>query len=132
MDRVLRPHAAYAAAYLADIVIYDDDWGQHMQRVAAVLQSLRRAGVTANPKKCVIRRREIQYLGFHLGGGKVRGGRRLPSAQDQEGGEAVPGAGGVLSAVCAKLLRPGQPLDRPHPEACPRYSPVVGAMPGVV
>ena len=72
MDRVLRPHAAYAAAYLDDIVIYGDDWGQHMQRVAAVLQSLRQAGLTANPKKCVIGRREIQYLGFHLGRGKVR------------------------------------------------------------
>ena len=43
-----------------------------MQQVAAVLQSLRRAGLTANPKKCVIGRREIHYLGFHLGGGKVR------------------------------------------------------------
>ena len=69
MDRVLRPHAAYAAAYLDDIVIYGDEWGQHMRQVAAVLQSLRRAGLTANPKKCVIGRREIQYLGFHLGGG---------------------------------------------------------------
>ena len=43
-----------------------------MQRVAAGIQSLRRAGLTANPKKCVIEWREIQYLGYHLGAGKVR------------------------------------------------------------
>ena len=72
MDRVLRPHAAYAAAYIDDIVIYGDEWGQHVQQVAAVLQSLRRAGLTANPRKCVIGRREIQYLGYHLVGGKAR------------------------------------------------------------
>ena len=75
IDRVLRPHAAYAAAYINDIVIYGDTWGKHVQRVAAVLQSLRRAGLTANPKKCVIGRRDIQYLGYQLGGG----GRSGPS-----------------------------------------------------
>ena len=42
-----------------------------MLQVAAVLQSLRRARLTANPRKCVIGRREIQYFGYHLGGGKV-------------------------------------------------------------
>ena len=72
MDRVLRPHAAYAAAYIDDIVIYSGTWEQHMRQVAAVLQSLRQAGLTANPRKCVIGRREIQYLGYHLGGGEVR------------------------------------------------------------
>ena len=72
MDRILRPHSAYAAAYLDDIVIYGDTWPQHMQRVAAVLQSLRQAGLTANPAKCVIGRGEIRYLGYHLGGGEVR------------------------------------------------------------
>ena len=31
MDRVLRPHAAYAAAYIDDIVIYSGTWEQHMR-----------------------------------------------------------------------------------------------------
>ncbi|XP_039532215.1 uncharacterized protein LOC120482205 [Pimephales promelas] len=72
MDRILRPHAAYAAAYLDDIIIYSNDWQRHMQYLRAVLKTLRRAGLTANPKKCAIGRVEVRYLGFHLGHGQVR------------------------------------------------------------
>ena len=72
MDRVLRPHAAYAAAYIDDVVIHSDSWAEHVRRVAAVLESLRQAGLTANPKKCAVGRRDIRYLGFYLGGGQVR------------------------------------------------------------
>ncbi|XP_061920399.1 uncharacterized protein LOC133661276 [Entelurus aequoreus] len=72
MDRVLRPHAAYAAAYLDDVIIQGNNWAEHVQRVGAVLESLRRAGLTANPAKCAVGRREVQYLGYHLGEGQVR------------------------------------------------------------
>ncbi|KAL0172566.1 hypothetical protein M9458_032877, partial [Cirrhinus mrigala] len=51
MDKILRPHAAYAAAYLSDIIIYSNDWQQHMEHLWAVLRALRGAGLTANPKK---------------------------------------------------------------------------------
>ncbi len=72
MDRILRPHAAYAAAYLDDIIIYSQDWQRHMAHLRAVLRALRRAGLTANPKKCAVGRVEVRYLGFHLGHGQVR------------------------------------------------------------
>uniref|UniRef100_A0A8C2BR64 Gypsy retrotransposon integrase-like protein 1 n=1 Tax=Cyprinus carpio TaxID=7962 RepID=A0A8C2BR64_CYPCA len=72
MDKILRPHAAYAAAYLDDIIIFSNDWQRHMQHLRAVLRSLRGAGLTANPKKCAIGRVEVRYLGFHLGHGQVR------------------------------------------------------------
>jgi len=72
MDRVLRPHTAYAAAYLDDVIIHSDSWAEHVRQVGAVLGSLRQAGLTANPKKCVVGRTEVRYLGYHLGGGQVR------------------------------------------------------------
>ncbi len=72
MDRILRPHAAYAAAYLDDIIIYSQDWQRHMAHLRAALRALRRAGLTANPKKCAVGRVEVRYLGFHLGHGQVR------------------------------------------------------------
>ena len=72
MDRVLRPHAAFAAAYLDDVIIHSNSWAQHMRHVGAVLESLRQAGLTANPKKCAIGRAEVRYLGYHLGSGQVR------------------------------------------------------------
>lgn len=52
MDRVLRPHAEYAAAYLDYVIVHSDSWQQHLQHVAAVLESLRQARLMANPKKC--------------------------------------------------------------------------------
>jgi len=52
MDRVLRPHREYAAAYLDDKVIHGEEWGTHLRHVDAVLGALRGAGLTANPKKC--------------------------------------------------------------------------------
>jgi len=67
MDQVLRPHTEYAAAYLDDVIIHSDTWQQHLLRVAADLESLRQAELTANPKKCVIGRREAWYPGNHFG-----------------------------------------------------------------
>ncbi len=46
MDKVLRPHSAYAAAYLDDIIIHSNDWQRHMEHLRAVLRSLRVAGLT--------------------------------------------------------------------------------------
>ncbi|XP_075775856.1 uncharacterized protein LOC142826672 [Pelodiscus sinensis] len=52
MDRVLREQGRWAAAYIDDIVVYSQTWGEHLQHVGAVLQALREAGLTANPRKC--------------------------------------------------------------------------------
>ena len=84
MDRVLRPHAEYAVAYLDDVIIHIDTW-QHIQRMAAVLESLGRAGLTGNPKQCAIGRSEVRYLGYYLGGGQVR-----PQVEKTEADAACP------------------------------------------
>ncbi|MGH0149802.1 UNVERIFIED_CONTAM: hypothetical protein FKN15_016115 [Acipenser sinensis] len=72
MDQVLRPHHEYAAAYIDDVVIYSSTWREHLARVAAVLQSLRAARLTANLRKCAFAKTETQYLGFLMGNGRVR------------------------------------------------------------
>ena len=64
MLRLLQP-------FLDDVIIHSDSWAQHLRHVAAVLESLRQAGLTANLKKCTIGRAEVRYLGFHLGRGQV-------------------------------------------------------------
>nr|XP_040022572.1 uncharacterized protein LOC120811351 [Gasterosteus aculeatus aculeatus] len=72
MDQVLRPHREYAAAYLDDQVIHSPDWTTHVGHLKAVLGSLRRAGLTANPKKCHLGLEEAEYLGYTIGRGSVR------------------------------------------------------------
>ncbi|XP_063054453.1 uncharacterized protein LOC134448729 [Engraulis encrasicolus] len=72
MDRVLTPHKRYAAAFLDDVVIQSPDWDSHLPRVQAVLDSLRDAGLTANPKKCKLAFSETNYLGYTIGRGLVK------------------------------------------------------------
>ena len=79
MDKVLRPHRDFAAAYLDDIVIHSTTWEAHIQHLEAVLGALRRAGLTANAKKCRIGLTETDYLGFTVGRGCVK-----PQAQKVE------------------------------------------------
>lgn len=50
MDHILRLSKEYAAAYL-DTVIHGNEWESHLNRVSTVRNTLRRAGLTANPKK---------------------------------------------------------------------------------
>ena len=69
IDRVLRPHAA---PYLYDVIIPSDTWAENVQWRAKWLGSFRLAGLTANLKKCAGGRRELRYLGYHLGGSQVR------------------------------------------------------------
>lgn len=72
MDRILRPHREYAVAYIDDIVIHGSEWETHLNQGRAVLQALREAGLTANPKKCWLGLREAEYLGYTIGRGCVK------------------------------------------------------------
>ncbi len=72
MDILLRPHQQYAAAYLDDVVIHSECWEDHLGRLRRVLMELRRAGVTANPRKCHLALFEAKYLGFQVGRGLIK------------------------------------------------------------
>ena len=72
MDRILRPHRLYAAAYLDDIIIHSSTWDDHLRHLEAVLGALRAAGLTANPQKCRLGLQETDYLGYTIGRGCVK------------------------------------------------------------
>lgn len=72
IDKVLRSNTEYMSAYLDDIVFFSEDWEMHLWKLEAVLNSLREAGLTANPEKCHIGLTEAQYLGFVVGNGIVK------------------------------------------------------------
>ncbi|XP_063075477.1 uncharacterized protein LOC134465637 [Engraulis encrasicolus] len=72
MNRILAPHKRYAAAFLDDVVIQSPDWDSHLIRVQAVIDSLKEAGLTANPKKCRLAFSETDYLGYTVGRGLVK------------------------------------------------------------
>ena len=72
MDQLLRPHQAYAATYIDDIIIHSDSWDVHIRQLRAVLGELRMAGLTTNPAKCRLGLEETAYLGYQVGRGNVR------------------------------------------------------------
>ncbi len=72
MNILLRPHQAYAVAYLDDVVVHSVSWEDHLERLRRVLSELRRAGLTANPCKCHLALSEAKYLGFQVGRGLIR------------------------------------------------------------
>ncbi|KAL1282690.1 hypothetical protein QQF64_001493 [Cirrhinus molitorella] len=83
MDILLRPHQAYAAAYLDDVIIHSERWEDHLLRLGRVLGELRRAGLTANPRKCHLARTEAHYLGFQVGRGLIKPQeRKVVAVQD--------------------------------------------------
>ncbi|KAI3366502.1 hypothetical protein L3Q82_000474 [Scortum barcoo] len=72
MNKVLAGMHNFAAAYLDDIVIYSNSWQEHLSHVAKVLREIKKAGLTINPRKCAVAKRETQYLGYVLGGGVIK------------------------------------------------------------
>lgn len=48
------------------------DWESHLPRVQAVLDALRKAGLMANPAKCYVGLKEIEYLEDTVGRGLIK------------------------------------------------------------
>ena len=72
VDRLLDGFQDFACAYLDDIAIYSETWGEHLRHVEAVLDQIRAAGLTLKPEKCNFGMAEVQYLGHRVGCGKQR------------------------------------------------------------
>ncbi|XP_073681655.1 uncharacterized protein [Garra rufa] len=126
MDVILRPHQAYAAAYLDDVVIHSEAWEDHLDRLRRVLTELRKAGLTANPRKCHLALQEAKYLGYQVGRGlikpqekKVEAVRSAPKPKTKTQVRAFLGLAGYyrcfipnfssLAAPLTDLTRKGQP-----------------------
>ena len=84
MDR-LQPHAENVAAYLHDVFIHSDTWQQHVHLVAAVLESLRWAWLTA--KEVCDWTKGVTVSGAPLGWrlGASTGGEHRPKGRFRSG-----------------------------------------------
>ena len=72
MDRILQGTEEFAAALMDDIIIFSETWDEHLEHVREVLERLRKAGITTRPSKCSLGMDEVVYLGYVVGGGKVK------------------------------------------------------------
>ena len=72
MDNILRGAEKFAAAYLDDVVIYSETWEDHLLHLEEVINRLKFHGLTAKPKKGALATKEVPFLGYVVGGGRVR------------------------------------------------------------
>lgn len=71
VDTIIGPCKGFAIAYLDVILIYSRSWPQHRQHLARVFQRLG-AGLRVNPKKSKLGFKQLDYLGYTIGGGQIR------------------------------------------------------------
>ena len=53
----------FAFSYLANVLVYSDDFDSHVDQLRKVFQILRENGIEVNAKKCKLFQRQINYLG---------------------------------------------------------------------
>ena len=56
-------HLKFCLLYLDDVIIFSRTYEEHLERLTAVFEKLREAGLKLSPSKCHFFRREIKYLG---------------------------------------------------------------------
>lgn len=71
VDILLTGAHKYAGSLMDDILVYDKNFEDHLTHVRDVLDRIRRAGLTANPKKCSIAADRIEVLGHTVIKGKI-------------------------------------------------------------
>ena len=59
-------------SYVDDIIIHTQTWDQHIVTLRAVFDRLRNAGITVKPSKCCIGFHSVDFVGHHVGDGKIQ------------------------------------------------------------
>ena len=71
MDGLLHQDKEMSQVYIDDIAVFSSTWEEHCGHIARVLSRLRKAGLTANVKKCQWGQTKCEFLGHVVGAGKV-------------------------------------------------------------
>lgn len=57
--------------FMDDILIATDTKEQHLEALCCLFQRLREVQLAARPSKCFLAFKELEYLGHHVGSGKM-------------------------------------------------------------
>ena len=71
MQRVLGNVKSFATPYMDDVVIFSENWDDHVKHIEEVLTCIGEAGLTVNPKKCCWGGKGIEFLGHTIGKGNM-------------------------------------------------------------
>ena len=71
MSSVLTGCENFACSFVDDIVVYSDNYDEHLSHLNTVLQKISDAGLTVKAKKCKFAENQVKFLGFVVGNGTV-------------------------------------------------------------
>jgi hypothetical protein len=67
MDDILRPFTnSFVVVYLDDILIFKNNWAEHLQHIQRFLHTLWQKKLYENLEKCSFGMNMVQYLGYIL------------------------------------------------------------------
>ena len=72
VNRLLQGLEGLASAYMDDIIVFSTIWDDHLHHLSSVLGRIQEAGLTIKKRKCQFAMAECGYLGYRVGGGKVK------------------------------------------------------------
>lgn len=61
-----------ASVYIDDIVVFLQDFTEHLEHLEQVFQLLRQHHLTAKPSKLKLCHHQLEFLGHHIGGGRIQ------------------------------------------------------------
>lgn len=65
MDNILRTFtSSFVVVYLADFLMFNKSWEEHLQHIRQVLQTLWQQKLCANLEKCTFDMIQVKYLGY--------------------------------------------------------------------
>jgi len=62
---------SFCVVYLDDVLIFSETWSDHVRHLRIVFERVRNAGLTLKRSECEFAAAELDYLGHHIGLGKV-------------------------------------------------------------
>ena len=71
MDKLIKGCEGFASAYLDDLVVFSNSWQEHLSQLRAVLNRIKKAGLTVKVGKCQFVTSKCVYLGHMVGNGSV-------------------------------------------------------------
>ncbi len=72
MDIVLQEARTFAQAYMDDIIVFSNDWTEHLTHLRSAFGCLQQAGLTLQLPKCQFGLDRVYYLGHIIGGGELQ------------------------------------------------------------
>ena len=117
MEKILEGLAG-VIVYLDDILIYGATESEHDDRLGKVLERIKQAGMTLN-KKCEIRTRQVEFVGFSIDGDGIRptrdnieAVRRLPEPENVSQIKSVLGTASFYMRCVPDFSTIAEPMRR--------------------